>query len=181
MKLALHFDSMHAVLGDSYGLAARRLVLGALPAERDSHVNSRVFTGDLLFGTIPGLKHADAVGSWFFPQSPVWSRPDGVEWNLPDHMSVYAVCFESADQKTAERLHKGLAGSASYLGAMEVGDSRIHQQLWSKLIPRFRFVGRAAQVFWGGYAEADDKDRVLFEQLQSLGFDPVTWETSWTP
>ena len=58
---------------------------------------------------------------------------------------------------------------------MEVGDSRIHQQLWSMLVPRFRFVGREAKVFWDGDPGADRNER-LFEQLQSLGFDPVSWE-----
>ena len=65
-------------------------------------------------------------------------------------MAIYAVCFESVDRETAERLHEGLAGSASYLGAMEVGDSRTHKQLWSKLPARCRIVDRAARVFWDG-------------------------------
>ena len=91
-------------------------------------------------------------------------------------MAIYAVCFESVDRETAERLHEGLAGSASYLGAMEVGDSRTHKQLWSKLPARCRIVDRAARVFWDGDPKAD-RDEELFEQLQSLGFDPVGWES----
>ena len=176
MKLAFHFDSMHEALGNDYAVGARGLVFSTLLAQRDSHIDSRVFTGDLLFGNVPDLKQTDVVGLWFYPQNPVWTGPS-LEWSLPPHMAVYTVCFESADQKTAERLHEDLAGSASYIGAMEVGDSRIHQQLWSKLVPRFRVVGRAAQVFWGGYPEADDRDEGLFAQLQSLGFDPVSWES----
>ena len=58
---------------------------------------------------------------------------------------------------------------------MKVGDSPVHQQLWSKLVSRLRVVDRTAQLFWDGYPEAD-KDEVLFEHLQSLGFDPVSWE-----
>ncbi len=173
MQLALHFDSMHAELGSDYRVAAYRLIFAVLLAQRDSHIDSRIFSNDLRFGNIPGLKYTDVVGLWFYPQNPVWTGP--LEWSLPPHMSIYAVCFENADQMTAERLHKGLAGSASYLGAMEVGDSPVHQQLWSHLVSRFRVVDRAAQVFWDGYSE-DDRDDVLFEHLQSLGFDPVTWK-----
>ena len=175
MKLALHFDSMHADLGIVYGLAAHQLVFATLLAQRDSHIDTRILIGDLLFWNISGLKYADVVGLWFFPQNPVWTSPNGVEWNLPPH-TIYVVCFENVDRETAERLHEGLIGSAAYLGAIEVGDSRIHQQLWSMLIPKFRVVGRTAQVFWDGYPEAD-RDEGLFEQLQSLGFDPVSWET----
>ena len=175
MKLALHFDSMHAELGDPYHLPARRLVFEALLAQNDTHIDSRIFTGDLLVTHVSGLKAADAVGLWFFPQNPVWTRPNGVEWNLPPHMGIYAVCFESVDQKTAERLHEDLIRSASYLGAMEIGDSRIHQQLWSKVVPRLRVVGHAAKVFWDGQTETD-RDEPLFEQLQGLGFNPVSWE-----
>ena len=173
MKLAFHFDTKH--LGNPYDFAARRRVFAALLAQGDSHIDSRILSGDLLFGQIADRKSPDVVGLWFFPQNPVWASPNGVEWNLPPHQAVYAVCFESAEQKTAERLHKELVRSAAYLGAMEVGDSRIHQQLWSKLVPRFRVVGREAKVFWDG-DPGTDRNEALFEQLQSLGFDPVSWE-----
>ena len=179
MKLALHFDAMHAQLGNPYHLPAQRLVFAALLAQRDSYIDSKIFTGDLLFTHVPGLKAADAVGLWFFPQNPVWTSPNGVDWNLPPHMAIYAVCFESVDRETAERLHEGLVGSAAYLGAVEVGDSPTHKQLWSKLPARCRIVHQAAQVFWDGDPKAD-RDEALFEQLQSLGFDPVSWETWWT-
>ena len=179
MKLALHFDAMHAQLGNPYHLPAQRLVFAALLAQRDSYIDSKIFTGDLLFTHVPGLKAADAVGLWFFPQNPVWTSPNGVDWNLPPHIAIYAVCFESVDRETAERLHEGLVGSAAYLGAVEVGDSPTHKQLWSKLPARCRIVHQAAQVFCDGDPKAD-RDEALFEQLQSLGFDPVSWETWWT-
>ena len=126
--------------------------------------------------TVPGVKAADAVGLWFFPENPVWANPNGVEWNLPPHMAIYAVCFESLNRGTAERLHESLAGSVSYLGALEVGDSAAHKLLWSKLPPRCRIVHRAARVFWDGYP-GGDRNEELFEQLENLGFDPVSWET----
>ena len=77
---------------------------------------------------------------------------------------VYAICFESVDQGTAERLHESLVDSASYLGAMEVDDgSFIHWQLYSKeLIPKCRVLDRAARVFWDGISE-DGKDPGFFE------------------
>lgn len=179
MKLALHFDSMHTELGNPYHLPARGLAFAALLAQHDSRVDSRIFTGDLLFMDVPSLKASDAVGRWFYPQNPVWTSPNGVEWNLPPHMAIYAVCFDSIDRETAERLHEGLTDSAAYLGAMEVSDSRTHKQLWSKLPARCRIVDRAARVFWDGDPTAY-RDEELFEQLQSLGFDPVSWETRWT-
>ena len=87
MKLALHFDAMHAELGNPYHLPAQQLVFTALLAQRDNQIDSRIFTGDLLFTHVPGLKAADAVGLWFFPENPVWTSPNGVEeWNLPPHM-----------------------------------------------------------------------------------------------
>ena len=176
MKLALHFDAMHAELGDPYHLPAQQLVFTALLAQRDNQIDSRIFTGDLLFTHVPGVKAADAVGLWFFPENPVWANPNGVEWNLPPHMAIYAVCFESLNRATAERLHESLAGSVSYLGALEVGDSAAHKLLWSKLPPRCRIVHRAARVFWDGYP-GGDRNEELFEQLENLGFDPVSWET----
>lgn len=177
MQLALHFDSMHSELGSPYHLEPQRRVLAALLAQRECHIDSRILTGDLLFGSIPDRKSPDVVGLWFFPQNPVWTRPNGVEWNLPlHHMAIYAICFESVDQEAAERLHQSLTSSPSYLGAMEVGDSRIHKLLWSKLPARCRIVRRAARVFWDGDPNAD-RDEALFEQLQSLGFDPVSWES----
>lgn len=175
MRLAFHFDAMHAELGNPDDFEVRRLVFAALLAQGDSRIDSKILTGDLLFGQIPNRESSDVVGLWFFPQNPVWASPNGVEWNLPPHQAVYVICFESAERQTAERLHEDLARSASYLGAMEVGDSRIHRQLWSKLSPRFRVVGREAKVFWDGYPGAD-RNEALFEQLQSLGFDPVNWE-----
>ena len=175
MKLALHFDAMHAELGSPYHLIARQLVFTALLAQRDHQIDSRIFTDDLLFTHVPGLKAADAVGLWFFPENPVWTSPNGVEWNLPPHMAIYAVCFESVNRGTAERLHEGLADSVSYLGALEVGDSAAHKLLWSKLRRRCRIVHRDARVFWDGYP-GSDSDEELFEQLENLGFDSVSWE-----
>ena len=54
MKLALHLDSMHAELGSDYRLAAYRLIFAVLLAQRDSHIDSRIFSNDLRFGNIPG-------------------------------------------------------------------------------------------------------------------------------
>ena len=53
MKLALHFDSTHPELRSAYGLATQRLVFAALLVQRDSHIDSRIFIGDLLFGNTP--------------------------------------------------------------------------------------------------------------------------------
>ena len=84
---------------DAYGIRkpyhfeAHRRVFAALLAQGDSHIDSRILTGDLLFGQIPDRKSSDVVGLWFFPQNPVWASPNGVEWNLPPHQAVYAVLF----------------------------------------------------------------------------------------
>ena len=174
MKLALHFDSKHADLAGDYRAAVYQLVFSVLLARWDSRLDSRVFSGDLLFDHILDRKAPDVVGDWFFPRGSVWAKPNGVEWNLPPHMAIYAVCLENADQKAADRIHKGLAGSNSYLGAMEVGDSPVHRKLWSMLASGFRVVGRSAQVFWDGNLE-DDKDEAVFKLLQTIGFDSVSW------
>ena len=62
---------------------------------------------------------------------------------------------------------------------MEVDDgSFIHWQLYSKqLIPKFRILNRAARVFWDGWSDEDGKDLGFFEEVQSLGFNPVSWES----
>lgn len=190
MKLALHFNGLHPDLGDAYGRTARRLVFPGLLDLRGTHVVSTVFVGDLLFGSIdtsrdgrhrsfsrPDLKYSDVLEFWLRPQNPVWARLSE-ERLTPALGQIYAICLESVDQKAAERLHEGLVDAASYLGAMEVDDgSFIHWQLYSKnLIPLFRVVGQGAQVFWDGLSE-DGMDRGFFEEVQSLGFDPVRWES----
>ena len=190
MKLAFHFNGLHPELGHAYGLAARRLVFPALLDQRGAHVISKIFVGDLLFGNIDtsrdgrhcsfsraDLPYGDALEFWRHPQNPVWTRL--LEERLTVALGgVYAICFESVDQKTAERLHEGLVDSAPYLGAMEVDDgSLVHWQLYSKkLIPLFRVAGRAAHVFWDGMSE-DGMNVGLFEEVQNLGFDPVSWES----
>ena len=175
MKLAFHFDAMGAKPGVNYRFTAYRLVFPAFLAQPNRPIQSKIFDGDLLFGHIPGRKASDVLRDWFFPQNPGWKRPNGVEWNLPSHMAIYVLCFESTDQKTAERLHEALTGSVSYLGVMEVGDSPVHRQLWAKLLLPFRIVGREARVFCEAYPPAG-RDEGLREQLQDLGFDPVNWE-----
>ena len=190
MKLALHFNRFHPELGNVYGPAARRLVFAALLEQHGANVVSKIFVGDLLFGHIDtsrdgrhrsfqraDLKYGDILDFWLHPQNPVWNRfsEERLIASLPH---VYAICFESVDPQTAERLHAGLVCSASYLGAMEVDDgSFVHWQLYSKnLIPRFRVQSRAASVLWDGFSE-DGKDQGFFEEVLSLGFYPVSWES----
>ena len=191
MKLALHFDSYHPELGNAYGRAAQRLVCHALLGQRQVQVNSKIFVGDLLFWNIDtsrdsrhlslsnaDLRHEDIPEFWLHPQNPVWTRLSERRLVAGLEHVIYAICFESVDQETAERLHEGLVDSASYLGAMEVDDgSFIHWQLYSKqLIPKFRILNCAARVFWDGWSE-DGKDLGFFEEVQSLGFNPVSWES----
>ena len=189
MKLALHFHGSHPELGVAYGRSARRLVLSALLSHRRVHVTSKIFVGDLLFGNIDisrdsqhrGFPRADRkwddiLESWLHPQNPVWARlsEERLAASVGD---VFAICFESVDQETAEGLHQGLVDSASYVGAMEVDDgSFVHWQLYSqKLIPLLRVLGSSASAFWGGFSD-DDKDPVFLEELRDLGFNPVGWE-----
>lgn len=174
MIVAFHFDSMHSELDGvgGYHFAAYERILGALLAQ-DSQIDSRISSGDLLFGHVPDRQTADVVGSWFFPQNPGWTKPNGVDWNLPPHACIYVVCFENIDQRTVEQTAQALTRSASYLGAMEVGTSPIHQLLRSKLPSRLRIVGRTARVL--GVTEADT-DEASYPFLRSLGFDSVSWE-----
>ena len=190
MKLAFHFNGLHPELGDTYGLAARRLIFPELLDQRGAHVISKIFAGDLLFENVDtsrdgrhcsftraDLSNGDAIEFWRHPQNPVWTRL--LEERLTAALGgVYAICFESVDQKTAERLHEDLVDSAPYLGAMEVDDgSLVHWQLYSKnLIPLFRVVGHSAHVFWDGISE-DGMNIGFFEEVQNLGFDPVSWES----
>ena len=73
MKLAFHFDAR--LLGGPYDFEARRRVFAAFLAQGDRHIDSRILSGDLLFGQIPDRKSSDVVGIWFFPQNPVWVSP----------------------------------------------------------------------------------------------------------
>ncbi len=176
MKLAFHFNRLHPELGNVYGSAAWRMVFPALLDQRGAHVMSKIFVGDLLFRDIDTSR--DGLEFWLHPRNLVWTRllEERLTAALPH---VYAICFESVDQETAERLHGDLVDSASYLGAMEVDDgSFVHWQLYSeKLVPRFRVLGSAAHVFWDGFSE-DGKDHGSFEEVQSLGFDPVLCQNS---
>ena len=169
MKIAFHFNRFHEELGSSYGAAARRLVFSALLRQRSAHVVSKVFVGDLPFRRVD-------YESWVRPQNPVWSGflEERLTAALPH---VYAICFESVDYATAERLHEGLGDSASYLGTLEVDDSSfLHWRLYSSLIPRFRVFGGSAHLFWDGVSE-DDKDDGFLEEVGRLGFHPVGWES----
>ena len=128
MKVAFHFNRFHPELGNAYGRAAHRLVFPALLGQRGAQVFSKVFVGDLPYRNVD-------YESWLRPQNPVWSglSEERLTAALPH---VYAICFESVDYATVERLHKVLGDSASYLGAMEVDDSSLlHWGLYSSLIP----------------------------------------------
>lgn len=174
MKLVLHFDSMHAELDPAYGSAANQLAFSELLA-LNALVVSEIVAGDLLFGQVEGLKYGDAFARWFRPPRPVWARAS--EGELMDHTAIHAIGFGNIDEGLADQLHKRLgARSASYIAAMEVDETyHVHQALWSMLLPMFRINGRAAHAFWDG-DPAGDRDELFVEQLQELGFDPVTWE-----
>ena len=190
MKLAVHFNGVHPELGISYGLAAQRLVFPALLGLRNVHVVSKIFVGDLLFSNVDmpldgrprsfsRANHSlsDILECWQDPPNPVWNRFS--EERLSAALgAIYAICFESIEQETVERLHESLIDSASYLGAMEVDDgSFVHWQLYSqKLIPLLRVHGRAAHVFWDGISE-DGKNQGFFEDARGLGFDRLSWES----
>lgn len=191
MKLALHFDGEHPELGTVYGPAARRLVFSALLDQRRVNLASKVFVGDLLFGHIDtsrdgrrrsftraDLTYVDILDFWLHPDHPAWVRFSEDRLGTALSHRIYAICFESVDQGLAESLHERLIEAAPYLGSMEVDDgSFIHWQLYSKkLIPKFRVIDRAAQVFWDGFSE-DGKDPGFFEEVRSLGFHPVNWES----
>lgn len=191
MKLAYHFDGNHPEMGTAYGTVARRLVFSALFSQRQFHLTSKVFAGDLLFGHIDAsrdgrrrtfsradLSYSDILDFWLHPEHSVWLRFSEERLNAALSHRVYAICFESIEQALAESLHERLIDAAPYLGAMEVDDgSFIHWQLYSKkLIPKFRVIDRSAQVFWEGFSD-DDKDPGFFDEVRGLGFDPVTWES----
>lgn len=190
MKLAVHFNGVHPELGITYGWAAQRLVFSGLLGLRNAQVSSKIFVGDLLFSNLDmscegrhrSFSRANhSLGGilecWLDPPNPVWNHFS--EERLSAALgAIYAICFESIQPETAERLHEGLIDSTSYLGAMEVDDgSFVHWQLYSqKLIPLLRVHGRAAHVFWDGISE-DGKIQGFFEELRGLGFDRVRWES----
>ena len=190
MKLAVHFNAVHPELGVTYGSAARRRVFPALLALRNVQVDSKIFVGDLLFSGIAvpheggdprfsrtNRRLGDVVDCWLDPPNPVWNGFS--EERLSGALgAIYAICFESIEQDTAERLHQSLIDDASYLGAMEVDDgSFVHWQLYSqKLIPLFRVHGRTAHVFWDGISD-DGKNQGFFDEVPGLGFDQVNWES----
>ena len=190
MKMALHFNGVHPELGNAYGSAARRLVFPALLGLRNADVVSKIFVGDLLFSNInmpregrarsfsPGNhSFGDKLECWLDPPNPVWTRFSEERLSAAVE-AIYAICFESIEQKMAERLHESLIDSASYLGGMEVDDgSFVHWQLYSQnLIPLFQVHGRAAHVFWDGISD-DGKDQGFFDEVRRLGFDRVRWQS----
>lgn len=183
MKIAFHFHGSHPELGFEYGLAALRLVSSALLGQQRAQVTSKVFVGDLLFSDIDMSRDGrprssgDILEFWLHPHNPVWTR-FLEERLIAARGDVYAICLESVDQATAEGLHKCLVDAASYLGAMEVDDGYfLHWDLYSQsLSPLLRVLGGGANVFWDGFSE-DDKDPGLLEELRSLGFNPVSWES----
>ena len=183
MKIAFHFHGSHPELGFEYGLAALRLVSFALLGQQRTQVTSKVFVGDLLFSDIDmsrdgrSRSSGDILVFWLHPHNPVWTR-FLEERLIAARGDVYAICLESVDQETAERLHKCLVDAAPYLGAMEVDDGySLHWHLYSQsLSPLLRVLGGGANVFWDGFSE-DDKDPGLLKELRSLGFNPVNWES----
>lgn len=183
MKIAFHFHGSHPELGFEYGLAALRLVSSALLGQQRAEVTSKIFVGDLLFRDIDmsrdgrQRRSGDIVKFWLHPHNPVWTR-FLEERLIAARGDVYAICLESVDQATAEGLHNCLVDAAPYLGAMEVDDGYfLHWDLYSQsLSPLLRVLGGGANVFWDGFSE-DDKDPGLLEELRSLGFNPVSWES----
>lgn len=183
MKIAFHFDSDHPDLGGvSYGLPSMRLVFSALLAQRHVHITSKIFVGDVSLksigasrdGRYRSLSRTDILDSWQRPHSSVWNRL--LTDRVTASSNVYAICFESIDENTAERLHAVLVNEPSYIGAIEVDDSSyIHWNIYP-LVALFRVVDRGAQVFWDGISE-DEKDPVLLEDVRSFGFNPVSWES----
>ena len=85
---------------------------------------------------VPGLLLGPAAESVSQP-----ADPQGYSMKLALHFdSMHADCFENADQMTAERLHKGLAGSASYLGVSRSPrcsrcDAGFHHGLLRRCLP----------------------------------------------
>ena len=183
MKIAFHFDSDHPELGGiSYGSPAMRLVFSALLAQRHVHIASKIFVGDVSFGNIDrsrdgrhdNLSRTDILESWQHPHNSVWDHL--LADRLTAASNVYAICFESIDQNTAERLHAGLVNELSYIGGIEIDDSsRLHWHLYP-LVALFRILDRGAQVFWDGVSE-DQKDPALLEEVRCFGFHPVSWES----
>ena len=183
MKIAFHFHGSHPELGFEYGLAALRLVSSALLGQQRAEVTSKIFVGDLLFSDIDMSRagrhrsSGDILEFWLHPHNPVWTR-FLEERLIAARGDVYAICLESVDQATAEGLHECLVDAAPYLGAMEVDDGYfLHWKVYSQsLCPLLRVLGGGANVFWDGFSE-DDKDPGLLEELRSLGFNPVSWES----
>ena len=183
MKIAFHFDSDHPDLGGvSYGWPSMRLVFSALLAQRRVHITSKIFVGDVSFKSIDtsrdgrhgSLSRTDILESWQHPHNSLWNRL--LADRVTAAFNVYAICFESVDENTAERLHAGLVDEPSYIGAIEVDDSSpLHWRLYP-LVALFRVLDRGAQVFWDGISE-DQMDPGLLEDVRSFGFNPVSWES----
>jgi len=186
MKVAYHFDSQAEGLSGYYGPQVENAFFAAIREPKRLSVNSKVFMGDLLMGSLAESfrkehEFVDRVAlsdAWVNGESPVWSSLNNDARELVYGNRVFVLGFEAIDDESTRELDRRLRMLDFYLGALEVDDSSaLHWQLYSSMIGHFyRLTPRGISLFWDGTSE-ESKDEGIRIRLEGAGLGPVTYES----
>ncbi|GAA3348621.1 hypothetical protein GCM10020358_67740 [Amorphoplanes nipponensis] len=174
MNIALLFDASDPTLGSDYGdEVMRRILRTGVLQRRKAHV--RVSIGDILTRMLtPDWPVSKIIARIYCPTRFDRLRRDLLERTVTDS-TVFCWLLQNLTEDVAEEVNAALAGTAGYLGAMNVsfGDP-VQLAMFRQSLPEYiRFRGIAAAVLYTG--DNLDPDRALDELLATEGMT-VTYE-----
>jgi hypothetical protein len=176
MNVAFLFNSDHSSLGGYYGPPVMDLILGAgVLQATDRHM--RVSVGDIL--TYMATCNSSTPTSTYLEKlcQAVYQPVQFDRLDKPRLAStfttatVYCWLFQNITERSAHDLHRHLAKSDSYLGAMDVDFSQpLHLYFFrNKLIEAYRLRGLDCSVFYE-MGSNEDQDIVVKDEFENHGY-----------
>lgn len=193
MIIAFHFNADSAGLGHSYGKPIREAIFSCILDSRSLDLHSKIFQGDVLLRMYCSDTHEinNGVERVFNPEKFVKTlnellNPTQRNWstftqdNATEfaNSNVFVIVIESISYRDGIQLDEQLVKIPSYLGALQVDcTSKIHWLIYQQaMIPAYRLIRKQLYLFWDGACE-DSKDNAHLEELKTIGFDSVKFES----